>query len=356
MKRWVLVFVIAAFWGAAGLGLADNAAWGQAAKPVTIRLGCSYPSNIIPSQFTVRWQEQVTQMTNGRIKFENLWLGSFCKAEECVGHAEKGLVDMIGSTWLYYPKQMPLNQWNYAIPFGPEDPRVMLKIGLEMWKKFPAVKEEIEKNNLKILRAYAATTYNLISRKPIRTVEDFKGLKIAAGGTYLPLWVKAAGAAAVAVTVTDRYNAMQTGVVDGSLLPVDNHDSINLVEVGKYVTQTNLGSNFLGYWAMNKNAFNRLSPEDQKLLLSTGEKASWDEMQYIWDEQPKMLARWKSKGATIIDFPLPEKKKWAALLPEDPFQSLAKKMDGFGVNGSEFVKTYVALCKENGHEFPLLVK
>jgi TRAP-type C4-dicarboxylate transport system substrate-binding protein len=356
MKRWALVLILTASWSTGGFDLAGHDAWGQAAKPVTIRLGSSYPSNIVPSQFTLRWQEQVTKTTNGRIKFENLWLGSFCKAEECVGHAEKGLVDMIGSTWLYYPKQMPLNQWNYAIPFGPEDPRVMLKIGLEMWKRYPALKEEIEKNNLKILRAYSATTYNLISKKPVRTVEDLKGMKIGAGGTYLPLWVKAAGAAPVAVTVADRYNAMQTGVIDGSLLPVDNHDSLNLVEVGKFVTQINLGSNFLGYWAMNKNSFNRFSLDDQKMLITTAEQASMEEMQYIWEEQPKMLARWKGKGATIIDFPDSEKKKWAALLPEDPFQSLAKKMGEFRVNGTEFVKAYIALCKENGHEFPMLSK
>jgi hypothetical protein len=64
------------------------------------------------------------------------------------------------------------------------------------------------------------------------------------------------------------------------------------------------------------------------------------------------MDRWKAAGVNIYDFPKEEKEKWVALLPENPMQALAKKMDSFGVRGSDFTKTFVSLCKENGFEFP----
>ena len=326
--------------------------WAQAQEPVTFRLGSAYPPGIIPVQYTLRWQDQVTKATNGRFKFENLWLGSFCKPGECVGAVEKGLIDMLGDTWLYYVKQMPLNQWSFGIPFGPEDPRLMLKIGLEMWKRFPAMKEEIEKNNIKVLRVYSALTYNLVSKKPVRTVADLKGMKIGVGGIYLPIWMRAAGATPVGVMIPDRYTGMQTGIIEGSLLPIDNHDSIKLTEMGKHVTEINIGSYVMGFWGINRNTFNKLSPQDQNLLVSTAEQTSRDEMQFLWEEQARIMARWKAAGVNIHPFSREEKAKWAALLGESPFVALAKKMDSFGVRGKEFTQTFVNLCKENGFAFP----
>lgn len=327
----------------------------HAAEPtkVSLRMAAAYPPGIIPSKMTVAWEEKVTKATNGRITFENFWLGTVCKSGECTPTAEKGLVDAIGDTWLYYPKEMPLNQYSFAVPFGPQDPRVMLKVGVELWKKYPKMREEIEKNNLKVLRTYVAAPYNLISHKPVVKVEDLKGMKIGAGGIYLPKWLQAVGVASVAVPIAERYNGMQTKVVDGSLLPIDNHDSIKLIEVAKFVTNNfSLGSCFIGFWAMNKDSFNKLSPEDQQLLVRLAEEQSVEEAEFLFKEAPKMMDQWKTAGATIQEFTKDEMKKWMAALPEDPWDVLAKTMDASGLPGKEFVRAFYDLCKQNGHEFP----
>jgi TRAP-type C4-dicarboxylate transport system substrate-binding protein len=322
-------------------------------KKVSLRMAAAYAPGIIPSKMTLAWEEKVTKATNGRITFENFWLGTLCKSGECTPAAEKGLVDAIGDTWLYYPKEMPLNQYSFAVPFGPQDPRIMLKVGIELWKKYPKMREEIEKNNLKVLRTYVSAPYNLVGHKSVSKVEDLKGMKIGAGGIYLPKWLQAVGAASVAVPIAERYNSMQTKVLDGSLLPIDNHDSIKLTEIAKFVTNNfSLGSCFMGFWAMNRDAFNKLSSADQELLLKFAEQQSREEAEFLFNEAPKMIERWKTAGAVIKEFPSEQVKKWMTGLPEDPWEVLAKTMDAAGLPGKEFTQTYYRLCKEYGHEFP----
>jgi len=322
-------------------------------KKIKLRVASPWPPALMTVKTTLKWEEKVTKATNGRITFQNLWLGTLCKAQECVQTGQKGLADVIGSTWLYYPKSMPLNQFSYAVPFGPDDPRIMLKVGRELWKKYPQLREEIEKNNLVVLRTYVAMSYNIVSRKPIREPSDMKNMKICAGGIFLPKWVTAAGAATTAIPIPEQYNALQTGVIEGTVLPLDNLDMGKYTEIAKNATMINLGSTWIGFWAMNKDSFNRLSKADQRLLIEKAEEASTEEAEYLATTlQPEILKRWTDAGVKIHYFTDAQKREWAGLLEEDGLTALAKVMEANGLPGKQFADDYMQLMKKHGHEFP----
>ena len=80
--------------------------------------------------------------------------------------------------------------------------------------------------NAKILQYTEGMDYRLFSKKPVRTLEDLKGMKIKAMGAYAN-WVKALGGEGVPVPMSEAYLDLQKGILDGVLSPYELYKSLN---------------------------------------------------------------------------------------------------------------------------------
>ena len=110
--------------------------------------------------------------------------------------------------------------------------------------------------------------------KPIRSLEDLKGLKIRVPSRNAGLVVEAWGGSPVSMPAPDIYNAMQTGVIDGAMTDATTLGAFKLAEVTKYITMgmdTTISSFFL---VMNRDSFGSLSDDQQKIVLGAGRKAA----------------------------------------------------------------------------------
>jgi TRAP-type transport system periplasmic protein len=111
------------------------------------------------------------------------------------------------------------------------------------------------------------------SRKPINTPADLKGLKMRVQqGRVFADTVNGLGASAVPMPWGEVIAAAQQGVIDGADLPIYNINVLKIYEVSKYVSMTfhNYGPTLL---VMNLNAWNSLTPEQQKLFMEVGREA-----------------------------------------------------------------------------------
>lgn len=104
------------------------------------------------------------------------------------------------------------------------------------------------------------------SRRPIKTVEDLKGLKIRLqpNETHLATF-RALGANAVAMDVKELYPAMQQGVVDGQENPYAVIAANRYFEVQKYLSNTSHFFDFITVVAHRKS-FEALPPAHQKAV------------------------------------------------------------------------------------------
>jgi TRAP-type C4-dicarboxylate transport system substrate-binding protein len=112
------------------------------------------------------------------------------------------------------------------------------------------------------------------AEKPIRTLEDLKGLKIRVPSRNAGLVVEAWGATPVSMPAPEIYNAMQTGVIDGAMTDATTLGAFKLAEVTKYITtgmETTISSFFL---IMNRDSFDELSEAQQAVVLDAGREAS----------------------------------------------------------------------------------
>ncbi|GAB4361041.1 MAG: TRAP transporter substrate-binding protein [Oricola sp.] len=116
----------------------------------------------------------------------------------------------------------------------------------------------------------------LMAEKPVRSLDDLKGLKIRVPSRNAGLIVQAWGANPVSMPAPETYNAMQTGVIDGAMIDATALGSFKLGEVTKYVTtgmNTTISSFFM---IMNRDSFDGLDETAQKAVLDAGRQASID--------------------------------------------------------------------------------
>ncbi len=104
------------------------------------------------------------------------------------------------------------------------------------------------------------------SKRPIKSIDDLKGLKIRLqpNETHLATF-RALGANAVAMDIKELYSAMQQGVVDGQENPYSIIYASRYFEVQKYISNTGHFFDFISIIA-NRKAFQALPPAQQKAV------------------------------------------------------------------------------------------
>jgi C4-dicarboxylate-binding protein DctP len=153
------------------------------------------------------------------------------------------------------------------------------------------------------------------ANKPLRNPEDFRGLKMRIQSSkVLDSQMRALGATPQVMAFSEVYQALQTGVVDGTENPVSNFYTQKMHEVQKYLTLSNHG--YLGYAVIVNKKFWEGLPTD---IRTTLEGAMVDATKYADDiakkENEDALEAVRKSGKTqIITLTPDEKKAWRKAL------------------------------------------
>jgi len=166
--------------------------------------------------------------------------------------------------------------------------------------------------------AYWDNGFKVMSaNKPLRTPADFKGLKLRIQSSkVLEAQMRALGAIPQVMAFSEVYQALQTGVVDGTENPPSNFYTQKMYEVQKYLTLSDHG--YIGYAVIVNKKFWSGLPAD---IRATLEGAMKDATKYAndiaKDENDKALAEVKKTGKTeFITLTPQQKAEWKkALLP-----------------------------------------
>jgi len=155
------------------------------------------------------------------------------------------------------------------------------------------------------------------ANKPLRKLDDFKGLKIRIQSSkILEGEIKAFGAIPQVMAFSEVYTALQQGVVDGEENTPSNKYTQKMHEVQKHMTMSDHGVVMYAV-VVNKKFWDGL-PADIRKSLS---EAMRDSTQYVWDiakkENEDALAKIKAAKTTeVYVLPPAEKAAWRkAMLP-----------------------------------------
>ena len=108
------------------------------------------------------------------------------------------------------------------------------------------------------------------SKKEIKSLEDFKGMKIRASGYMGTLGLEALGASPVTIAGSELAPAMMTGTVDGVLTSLGYGYSIGLAKVSDYFTLTPLAPTWSAVTVLNTKSFEALPEDLQQVVMEVG--------------------------------------------------------------------------------------
>jgi TRAP-type C4-dicarboxylate transport system substrate-binding protein len=195
----------------------------------------------------------------------------------------------------------------------------------------------------KVLMLWNSDTASIMSKtKPVRTLEDMKGMKIRTPSAAQSAQLEAIGAIPVDMPAGQIYNALDRGVVDASMIPMSAALDFKLIEVAKYFTiNAPLGrSPFLV--AMNRARYEKLPADLRKIIDdTTGLKLSLKGAE-TYDRQNNAALDAAAKDRELIKLSAEESKRWReAFVPL--IKEKAREGDKAGLPASGLLGAYGVL-------------
>jgi TRAP-type transport system periplasmic protein len=135
--------------------------------------------------------------------------------------------------------------------------------------------------------------------RPIKSPEDIENMKIRIPGIemYVDLW-RELGADPTTMDFSEVFTALQQGTIDGQENPVDVIRSAKLEEVQKYISMWNYSYDPL-IFGMNKEKFDSMHPDDQKIIKTAAENANKYQIKLAREKEKKQIEELKAAGMEI---------------------------------------------------------
>jgi TRAP-type C4-dicarboxylate transport system substrate-binding protein len=265
------------------------------------------PKHTMQTKVFEPWAEKISKMTNGKVKVTFFPGGALGKTPDHYDLAEKGIADIIYVLQDYTPGRFPMTSV-FELPFMVPS---ATKTSTAMWKvyeKFPEFQKEYGRVKPLALFCHPGGHFNTLE-KPIRKIDDLKGLKFRTASPHVTKALKIFGAVPVNMPITEAYTALERGVVDGTVLPWEGNFIFKLAELLKYGTEADFYTMTMMV-VMNKRKWNSLPQDVKKVIDETTGMAMSMEAGKIYDEtNAPMKGLCLKKGMQALQLPEAEKDK-----------------------------------------------
>ncbi|MFC6671973.1 TRAP transporter substrate-binding protein DctP [Marinobacterium aestuariivivens] len=218
---------------AVALGLGGLASGAQAAEH-NWRFANLYTRGTAFGEVYAGLAENIESMSGGRIKVKMMYAGEGVDTTGILGAVKSGLITMGAHFQPMNAGELPAGIVEVGLPGGTADVGELSVLFHEKgWDK--VLTQAYGEQGLVWLDPYIQPPVYLLTKEPINSIEDFKGLKLRAPGAY-GKFVRNLGASPVSLTWSEIYTGLATGVIDGSIGSnlIDHRDG-NHVEVAKYM-------------------------------------------------------------------------------------------------------------------------
>jgi len=268
----------------------------------TWRMATSWTSdNLFFTQAARPICDRVKTLSGGRLVIQPYPAGEVTGPLEVMEAVSTGKVE-IGHSWSGYwtgkdrtfelfssiPNQMVAQEWLVWL-YGPSQ-------GIAMWKELYA-----QYNIVPFPGGLVGPEFGFFTNKPVRTLEDFKGLKLRVSGLASDV-MKELGATTILTAPGDIKAAMQKGEIDGFEFSTPAIDwPMGFQEVAPYVSLPSWHQpSAMFETIVNRDAYNKLPADLQAILESAcKEIAAVDFFAGLEGSNAEYLSRFEQYGTQI---------------------------------------------------------
>ncbi|MET0961746.1 MAG: TRAP transporter substrate-binding protein [Noviherbaspirillum sp.] len=286
-----------------------------AQAPIVIKFSHVVANDTPKGKGAERFKELAEKATNGRVKVELYPNSTLYKDKEEMEALQLGAVQMLAPSLAKFgplgvkefeafdiPYMFPTKEVLYRVTEG--------QVGRDLFKK-------LESKGITGLAYWDNGFKQMTANKPLRVPADFKGQKMRIQSSkVLDAQFRTLGANPQVMAFSEVYQALQTGVVDGTENTTSNIYTQKMHEVQKHMTVSDHG--YIGYAVIVNKKFWDGLPADVRGQLETAMKDATKYTNAIAEQENKAaLEAIKKHGKTEVHVLTPaEKAEWRrALLP-----------------------------------------
>ena len=239
-----------------------------AAQEVTLRVAHFWPPAAMPpSALLAPWCDRIAKESNNRLKcqvYPAMQLGG--TPPQLVDQVKDGIADIVWTLPGYTAGRFPLMEV-FELPFMSSNAEATSQAAWDYYEKYA----QKEFPGVKMLAVNVHDNGYVHGRdKQVKTLADFRGLKMRAPTRQTNKMLAALGASPVAMPLPALSDALSKGVVDGYLLPWEVIPSIKAHELTKFHSETDPKSRAL-YTAvftlqMNQAKYDSLPADLRKVI------------------------------------------------------------------------------------------
>ncbi len=307
MKLKTIPFVLLAAAFAAGSAFAQ--------APIVIKFSHVVANDTPKGKGALRFKELAEKATKGRVKVEVYPNSTLYKDKEELDALQLGSVQMLAPSLAKFgplgvkefelfdlPYIFPSKEVLYRVTDGP--------VGKKLFQK-------LESKGIRGLAYWDNGFKDMTANRPLHHPSDFRGLKMRIQSSkVLDAQMRALGANPQAMAFSEVYQALQTGVVDGTENTPSNIYTQKMHEVQSNMTVSNHG--YIGYAVIvNKKFWDGLPPDIRTELEGAMKETTKYNNEIAKQENDKALEEIRKSGKTkVYVLNDQEKAEWRkALLP-----------------------------------------
>lgn len=233
----------------------------------------------------------------------------------------------------YFPANFPEIALTGELALLGRNPHAMAAATIEYIATCEPCQAEMKAYGGVFLASGSSDVYRLITKKPVKTLADIKGLKLRSSTATFSRLAEAMGAVPVSIASNDTFEAMTQGALDGSMASVADLVTQRLVDVAKYVTNVKFGTfHTTSGFTVNSGIWAGLSLEDRKAILRAATRANVDFTQrWGYDLATSSMQAGKKAGITFLE-PDPELTTFIDIFAAKDLDTAAAKVEAdYGV-------------------------
>ena len=292
--------------GVLALALSGVPLFAAAQQPTVIKFSHVVAVDTPKGKAAEFFAKRAGELTKGAVKVEVYANSTLYKDKEEMEALQLGAVQMLAPSLAKFGPLGVKEFEAFDLPYIFDDTNELHKVtqgALGM-----ALLAKLEPKGIKGLAYWDNGFKSFSANKPLRTPTDFRGLKMRIQSSkVLESQMRSLGALPQVMAFSEVYQALQTGVVDGTENPHSNLYTQKMYEVQKYVTLSNPG--YLGYAVItNKKFWDSLSSDVRSQLEQAMKEATDYANKIAQEENDQALEKVRASGKTQIYTPTAEER------------------------------------------------
>ena len=282
------------------------------AAPIDIKLTTVQMRNQQMGVGIERFAKYATEILKDKVRIRTYPAAQLYTGQEEIQALMKGEIQMayiIASSLDYLHPAMELTKLPYL---APDIETAYSYMDGSTGKKLFAL---MEPKNIHLLGVVSSGTVVLSNNKrPVRNVEDIKGLKMRSFGPMGATTLKALGAMAVVTASEETYTALQQGVMDGTTTPAIVFMARKYYDVQKFATNPGMMNATFAYFITNREWFKNLPNDIQTGLTAAANRLVKEQRKEIEEEDREVFKQIAAKGCQVTTLTPAEQVAWKKAL------------------------------------------